>query len=72
VGIRGRPRPSGVRPGWYPSASRRIGRGSGDYADVIVSPAELVVVHSNSVKATAEQWAVVQSVQKALPGATVT
>ena len=43
-----------------------------EYADAVVSPADLVVVSSNAIKATAEQWAVVQSVQKALPGATVT
>jgi len=41
------------------------------YADVVVSPADLVVVSSNAIKATAEQWAVVQSVRKALPEATV-
>jgi hypothetical protein len=43
-----------------------------DYADVVISPADLVVVSSNAVKATAEQWAVVQHMQKALPDATVT
>ena len=42
------------------------------YADAVVLPAELVVVSANAVKATAEQWAVVQHVQKALPDATVT
>ena len=41
------------------------------YADAVVSPADLVVVSSNAIKATAEQWAVVQSMQKALPAATV-
>lgn len=43
-----------------------------DYADVVISPADLVVVSSNAVKATAEQWDVVQHTQKAVPGATVT
>ena len=43
-----------------------------EYADVVISPADLVVVSSNAVKATAEQWAVFQSVQQALSGATVT
>ena len=43
-----------------------------DYADVVISPADLVVVSSNAVKATAEQWTVVQQTQKALPDATVT
>ncbi len=43
-----------------------------EYADVIVSPADLVVVSTNAIKATAGQWAVVQSVQMALPDATVT
>jgi len=43
-----------------------------EYADVVISPADLVVVSSNAVKATAEQWAVVQHTQKALPDATVT
>jgi len=42
-----------------------------EYADVVISPADLVVVSSNAVKATAEHWAVVQRIQKALPGATV-
>jgi hypothetical protein len=42
-----------------------------EYADVVVSPADLVVLSSNAATATAEQWAVVQSIQKALPGATV-
>jgi hypothetical protein len=41
-------------------------------ADVVVAPGDLIVVSSNAVKATAEQWAVVQSMQKALPEATVT
>jgi hypothetical protein len=41
-------------------------------ADVVVSPADLVVVSTNAIKATAEQWAAVQSMQKALPGAAVT
>jgi len=43
-----------------------------EYADVVVSPADLVVVSANAIKATAEQWAVVQSVQQRLPNATVT
>lgn len=43
-----------------------------EYADVVISTADLVVVSSNAVKATAEQWAAVQSVQKALPGTAVT
>jgi hypothetical protein len=43
-----------------------------EYADVIVSPADLVVVSTNATKATAGQWVVVQSVQMALPDATVT
>lgn len=47
-------------------------RESPEYADAVVSYVDLVVVSSNAIKATAAQWAVVQSVQKALPGATVT
>jgi hypothetical protein len=43
-----------------------------DHADTVISPADLVVVSSNAVKATADQWAVVQHFQKALPDATVT
>jgi hypothetical protein len=47
-------------------------RGLPEHADAVVSPTDLVVVSSNAIKATAQQWAVVQSVQQALPGATVT
>lgn len=42
-----------------------------EYAHAVICPADLHVVSTNAIKATAEQWAVVQSVQKALPGATV-
>ena len=43
-----------------------------EYADVVISAADLVVISSNAGKATATQWAVVQHMQKALPDATVT
>ena len=43
-----------------------------EYADAVVAPADLVVVSTNAVKATAEQWAVVQHMQKALPDAAAT
>ena len=42
-----------------------------EYAEVVISSVDLVVVSSNAVKATAAQWAVIQHTQKALPGATV-
>jgi hypothetical protein len=43
-----------------------------DYADAVVTPADLVVTGSNAVKANAAQWALVQELQAALPDASVT
>lgn len=46
-------------------------RQTGD-VDVVVAPADLVLLSTNAVKATAEQWAVVQEIQAAVPDARVT
>ena len=43
-----------------------------EYADVVISPADLAVVSSNAVKATAPQWAAVQGFQTKMPAATFT
>lgn len=43
-----------------------------DYADAVVTAADLVVTGSNTVQATAAQWALVQELQAALPDASVT
>jgi len=43
-----------------------------EYADVVLCSADLVVVSSNAVRATAEQREVVRHRQKTLPGAMVT
>jgi hypothetical protein len=40
-----------------------------EYANAVVSPADLVVVSTNAIEATAEQWPVVQHMRKALPDA---
>jgi hypothetical protein len=40
--------------------------------DVVVAPADLGLLNTNAVKATAEQWAMVQEIQAAVPDARVT
>lgn len=42
-----------------------------EYANVVISPSDLVVASSNAVKATADQWAAVQRLRTRLPSASV-
>jgi hypothetical protein len=43
-----------------------------EYADVVVSPRDLVVTSTSAVNATSERWATVRAVQTAMPDANVT
>ena len=43
-----------------------------EYADVVVSPRDLVVTSAPALNATSEQWAIVRALQTAMPQATVT
>ena len=43
-----------------------------EYADAVVSRADVVLISANAVTATAEQWALVRDLQALLPTATVT
>ena len=43
-----------------------------EFADVVVSPRDLVVTSSTAINATSEQWATVSALQAAMPEATIT
>jgi hypothetical protein len=43
-----------------------------DYADVVVSPRDLIVASASALDATAEQWAIVRVLQTAMPEVSVT
>jgi hypothetical protein len=50
---------------------QRFLRESGGLVDAVIGPGDVAVRSRNAVKATAAQWAVVQEVQRLVPGATV-